>query len=841
MSFDAKHGTQVKLRSQIWFDNPDDPDMTALYIERYMNWGLTREELQSGKPLIGIAQSGSDLSPCNRHHIVLAQRVREGIREAGGIAFEFPVHPIQETGKRPTASLDRNLAYLGLVETLFGYPIDGVVLTTGCDKTTPSQLMAAATVNIPAIALSVGPMLNGWYKGQRTGSGTIKWLAKKMKSAGEIDWPEYFELVASSAPSPGFCNTMGTATTMNSLAEALGMMLPGCAAIPAPHKERGQIAYLTGRRIVEMVKEDLKPSQIMTREAFENAIVVNSAIGGSTNAPIHLNAIAAHLGIALTNDDWEQDRPRDSAAPRPAAGRPLPRRGLSPRRRRAGGRGGADGGGHAAASGGAHRQRQDDGRELQGQAELGPRGDPHLRQADREGGGLPQPQGQPLRLRHHEDERDLEGVPRPLSLQSERPGRLRGHAPSSSTGARTITSASTIRRSASTRTAILIIRGTGPIGYPGGAEVVNMQPPDALLQRGINELPCIGDGRQSGTSGSPSILNASPEAAVGGGLALVKTGDRIRIDLNKRTANILISDEELAKRRAEVKAKLGNGGLSYVPHSQTPWQEIQRQIVDQFDHGMVLKPAVKYRDVAHQSIRATIIERTHSSERDMTERRIPLPRPPRARRHLRHAESLGHGHGEAARGSRLRGDRHVVARRWPGRWRGRRDGEVARDIAIATPSSSSRRAGCRSTAISRTATGTTPAEVAETIRQTIDAGVAGCSIEDSDRRRARSRSMTARMRSSASAAARAAIPKSGSDFVLTARCEAYLTGHDAPLGEGVERLGERRPAPMSSMPAACREAEDRARSSRRCRVPVNVLGGLGAVERLSCARWKSSA
>ena len=427
MSFDAKHGTQVKLRSQIWFDNPDDPDMTALYIERYMNWGLTREELQSGRPLIGIAQSGSDLSPCNRHHIVLAQRVREGIREAGGIAFEFPVHPIQETGKRPTAALDRNLAYLGLVETLFGYPLDGVVLTTGCDKTTPSQLMAAATVNIPAIALSVGPMLNGWYKGQRTGSGTIKWLAKKMKSAGEIDWPEYFELVASSAPSPGFCNTMGTATTMNSLAEALGMMLPGCAAIPAPHKERGQIAYLTGRRIVEMVREDLKPSQIMTREAFENAIVINSAIGGSTNAPIHLNAIAAHLGIALTNDDWERI---GHAIPLLLDLQPAGRF-LGEDYHRAGGvpavvaellEGGMLPHPEALTVNGKTM-----GENCRGQAELGPRGDPHLRQSDREGGGLPQSQGQPLQLRHHEDERDLGRVPQALSLEPERPGSLRGH------------------------------------------------------------------------------------------------------------------------------------------------------------------------------------------------------------------------------------------------------------------------------------------------------------------------------------------------------------------------------------------------------------------------------
>ena len=295
-----------KLRSRKWFDNPDNPDMTALYLERYMNYGLTREELSSGKPIIGIAQSGSDLSPCNRHHLVLAERVREGIREAGGIAFEFPVHPIQETGKRPTASLDRNLAYLGLVEILYGYPLDGVVLTTGCDKTTPSQLMAAATVDIPAIVLSGGPMLNGWFRGERTGSGTIVWKARQMYATGEITYEQFVELVASSAPSPGHCNTMGTASTMNSLAEALGMSLPGCAAPPAPHKERAQLAYLTGKRIVDMVWEDLRPSKIMTREAFENVIVVNSAIGGSTNAPIHFNAIAKHIGVELDNDDWEK-------------------------------------------------------------------------------------------------------------------------------------------------------------------------------------------------------------------------------------------------------------------------------------------------------------------------------------------------------------------------------------------------------------------------------------------------------------------------------------------------------------------------------------------------------
>ena len=342
MTYRNKNGGTVKLRSQLWFDNPEDPEMTALYLERYLNWGLTREELQSGRPLIGIAQTGSDLAPCNRHHLVLAQRVREGIREQGGIAFEFPVHPIQETGKRPTAALDRNLAYLGLVETLFGYPLDGVVLTTGCDKTTPALLMAAATVNIPAIALSVGPMLNGWYKGQRTGSGTIKWHAKKELAAGNISQQEYVELVASSAPSPGFCNTMGTATTMNSLTEALGMMLPGCAAIPAPHKERGAIAYRTGRRIVEMVLQEMRPADILTRGAFENAIVVNSAIGGSTNAPIHLNAIARHLGIELTNADWENlGYEIPLLVDMQPAGR-VPRRGLPPCWRRAGGHRRAD-------------------------------------------------------------------------------------------------------------------------------------------------------------------------------------------------------------------------------------------------------------------------------------------------------------------------------------------------------------------------------------------------------------------------------------------------------------------------------------------------------------------
>ena len=588
---------KIKLRSRLWFDNPDDRDMTALYIERYMNWGLTREELQSGKPIIGIAQTGSDLSPCNRHHIILAERVREGIREAGGIAMEFPVHPIQETGKRPTASLDRNLAYLGLVETLFGYPLDGVVLTIGCDKTTPACLMAAATANIPAIALSVGPMLNGWYKGQRTGSGTIKWHAKKELSAGNLDYQEYTDIIASSAPSPGYCNTMGTATTMNSLTEVLGMSLPGSAAIPAVHKERAACAYHTGKRIVEMVWEDLKPSDIMVREAFENAIVVNSAIGGSTNAPIHLAAIARHLGVALDNDDWQR------------IGHEIPLLlDLQP----------------------AGRFLGEDFHHAGGVPAI----IAELLQADL----LPHPQigtangksiGENCQGLFTGDREVIRTVAKPM-LQQAGFLNLKGNLFTSAIMKTSVISDEFRDRYLSNpddlnafegravvfdgredyharindpaleidEYTLLFMRGAGPIGYPGGAEVVNMQPPDALLKRGITSLPCIGDGRQSGTSGSPSILNASPEAAIGGGLALLKTGDRVRIDLNKSSANILIDEAELETRRAEIKAQLAKGGLDYVPEHQTPWQEIQRAIVDQFDEGMVLKPAVKYRDVA---------------------------------------------------------------------------------------------------------------------------------------------------------------------------------------------------------------------------------------------------
>ncbi|MBM3226014.1 MAG: dihydroxy-acid dehydratase family protein [Candidatus Tectomicrobia bacterium] len=581
-----------RLRSRQWFNNPDNPDMTALYLERYMNFGLTRAELQAGKPIIGIAQSGSDLSPCNRHHLVLAERVREGIREAGGIAFEFPVHPIQETGKRPTASLDRNLAYLGLVEILYGYPIDGVVLTTGCDKTTPSQLMAAATVDIPAIVLSGGPMLNGWFRGERTGSGTIVWKARQLYAAGEINYEQFVELVASSAPSPGHCNTMGTASTMNSLAEALGMSLPGCAAIPAPHKERAQIAYATGKRIVEMVWEDLRPSKIMTREAFENVIVVNSAIGGSTNAPIHMNAIARHIGISLENDDWER------------LGYEIP---LLVNLQPAGFYLGEEY--HRAGGVPAVVNR------------LMKEGKIHTEALTVNGKTI----GQNCQNRPVQDDDVILPYDRPLKEQA---GflNMKGNLFESAIMKTSVISEEFRQRYLANpkdpnafegtaivfdgpedyhhriddpqlnidETCLLFIRGTGPQGYPGAAEVVNMRPPADLIKQGIRELPCIGDGRQSGTSGSPSILNASPEAATGGGLAILKTGDRVRIDLNKRTADILISKAEIKKRQTA----LARAGGYPIPEHQTPWQEIQRGMVDELSNGMVLKPAVKYQRIA---------------------------------------------------------------------------------------------------------------------------------------------------------------------------------------------------------------------------------------------------
>jgi dihydroxy-acid dehydratase len=586
--------TKKKFRSQEWFDNPDNPGMTALYLERYLNFGLTREELQSGKPLIGIAQTGSDLSPCNRHHIELAKRVRAGIEAAGGIPFEFPVHPIQETGKRPTASLDRNLAYLGLVEVLYGYPIDGVVLTIGCDKTTPALLMAAATVNIPAITLSVGPMLNGWHRGERTGSGTIVWKMREKLAEGEIDYEQFMQIVASSAPSVGYCNTMGTATTMNSLAEALGMSLPGTAAIPAPYRERGQSAYNSGKRIVEMVHEDLKPSDIMTREAFENAIVINSAIGGSTNAPIHLNAIARHLGVPLTNDDWQavgQKIPMlvnlqpvgeylgedyYHAGGVPAVVNELLKAGLLPHP-------------DALTVTGAGIGPNSASFENLDEKVIRPVSDPirqHAGFINLKGNLFDSAIMKTSAISKEFRDRYLSNPNDPEAFEGKAvvfdgPEDYHARIEDPALGIDEFT--------------LLFMRGAGPVGYPGGAEVVNMQPPAYLLKKGVHSLPCIGDGRQSGTSGSPSILNASPEAAVGGGLALLKSGDRVRIDLKKGTADILISDEELAARRAAMN---GNGGYHYPKH-QTPWQEIQRSMVDQFDEGMVLKPAVKYRDVAH--------------------------------------------------------------------------------------------------------------------------------------------------------------------------------------------------------------------------------------------------
>lgn len=588
--------SKKRLRSREWFDIPGDPSATALHIERYTNFGITAAELRSGKPIIGIAQTGSDLVPCNRIHIDLARRIREGIREAGGIAIEFPVHPIQESGKRPTAALDRNLQYLSLVEVLFGYPIDGVVLTTGCDKTTPAMIMGAATVDIPAIALSGGPMMNGYWRGQLAGSGTIVWEARKLLAAGEIDDEEFIQLVADATPSPGHCNTMGTATTMNSLAEALGISLSGSAAIPAPLKERAAIAYRTGLRIVEMVEEDLTPSRILTRKAFENAIRVNSAIGGSTNAPIHINAIASHIGVALDIGEWETI-----------------------------------------------------GLDIPLLVNLQPAGE-YLGEAYHLAGGVPAVMHELLRAgKLHGDALTCDGTTIAENC-SDSPSRnhdvIRSYADPMKENAGFAVLRGNLCDAAIMKTSvigddfrkrylsrpghenvfevraivfegpedyharindaalnidadcILVIRGCGPVGYPGSAEVVNMQPPDQLIKQGIRELPTLGDGRQSGTSGSPSILNVSPESAVGGGLAILVTGDTVRIDLNTGTLDVLLDDDTLDARRQALE--------EVVIEHQTPWQEIYRNTVGQLAGGGIIELAAKY-----QRIRKTLPRHSH--------------------------------------------------------------------------------------------------------------------------------------------------------------------------------------------------------------------------------------
>ena len=574
-----------RLRSRAWFDDPHDPGMTALYLERYLNYGLTREELQSGRPIIGIAQTGSDLAPCNRHHLQLASRVKDGIRDAGGVPIEFPIHPIQETGKRPTAALDRNLAYLSLVEVLHGYPLDGVVLTTGCDKTTPACLMGAATVNIPAIVLSGGPMLDGWWNGRLAGSGTVIWEARRLLATGRIDTEQFMRIAASSAPSVGHCNTMGTALSMNALAEALGMSLPGCAAIPAPHRERGWMAYETGRRIVAMVRENLRPSDILTRAAFENAIAVASAIGASSNCPPHIIAIARHIGVELTIEDWQSigaDIPLLVDC-QPAG------RFLGERFHRAGG------------VPAVMKELLDAGR-LQGEAitVTGMSVTANL-------AAVPAPDREVIRaydqpLKEKAGFIVLSGnlfdnaVMKVSVIDPEFRNRFLADPPDVFEGRAIVFEGPEDYHAriedpglGVDERSILVIRNCGPVGYPGSAEVVNMQPPTALLARGIPALPTMGDGRQSGTSGSPSILNVSPEAAVGGGLALLRTGDRVRIDLNTRRVDVLIDAAELARRRA-----------AWTPPAlehKTPWEEIYRSLVGQLGTGACLEPATLYLDI----------------------------------------------------------------------------------------------------------------------------------------------------------------------------------------------------------------------------------------------------
>ncbi|MBI6633403.1 dihydroxy-acid dehydratase family protein [Pseudomonas paralactis] len=582
---------KCRLRSEQWFNDPAHADMTALYVERYMNYGMTREELQSGRPIIGIAQTGSDLTPCNRHHLELAQRIKAGIRDAGGIPMEFPVHPIAEQSRRPTAALDRNLAYLGLVEILHGYPLDGVVLTTGCDKTTPACLMAAATTDLPAIVLSGGPMLDGHHKGELIGSGTVLWHARNLMAAGEIDYEGFMEMTTAASPSVGHCNTMGTALSMNALAEALGMSLPGCASIPAPYRERGQMAYATGKRICELVLQDIRPSQIMTREAFENAIAVASALGASSNCPPHLIAIARHMGVELSLDDWQrigEDVPLlVNCMP---AGKYL-------------GEGFHRAGGVPAVM----HELQKAGRLHQDCATVSGKTIGEIVSSTLTSNpDVIYPFETPLK--HRAGFIVLSGnffdsAIMKMSVVGEafRKTYLSEPGAENSFEARAIVFEGPEDYHARIddpaldidERCILVIRGVGTVGYPGSAEVVNMAPPAALIKQGIDSLPCLGDGRQSGTSASPSILNMSPEAAVGGGLALLKTNDRLKVDLNTRTVNLLIDEAEMSRRRGEWTPN--------IPPSQTPWQELYRQLVGQLSTGGCLEPATLHLRVIARS------------------------------------------------------------------------------------------------------------------------------------------------------------------------------------------------------------------------------------------------
>jgi dihydroxy-acid dehydratase len=585
----TQENTKRRYRSQDWFDNEERIDMTALYLERFMNYGITPDELRSGKPIIGIAQSGSDISPCNRIHLELAKRVREGIRDAGGIPMEFPLHPIFENCRRPTAALDRNLAYLGLVEILHGYPIDAVVLTTGCDKTTPSQLMAAAQVDIPAIVLSGGPMLDGWFEGELVGSGAAIWKGRRRLAAGEIDEQKFIDIATASAPSAGHCNTMGTASTMNAIAEALGMSLTGCSAIPAPYRERGQMAYETGKRIVELAQQDIRPSTILTRDAFIDAIVVNAAIGGSSNAQPHIVAMARHAGHDITPEDWMTygyDVPLllnmqpagkylgerfHRAGGVPAIMWELEQKGLLRSKR-------------PTVSGRTMAENLV-GRESPDREVITPFDQPLKTKA-----GFMVLKGNLF---------DFAIMKTSVISQAFRARYLSKPGAENSFECKVVVFDGSddyhhrINDPALNidEDTMLVIRGSGPIGWPGSAEVVNMQPPDHLIKKGINALPTLGDGRQSGTSDSPSILNASPESAAGGNLALLRTGDRVRVDLNTGSCNVLLSDEELEARRKDAPPA--------IPPNQTPWQEIYRNTVGQLHTGAVMEPALKYKDIGH--------------------------------------------------------------------------------------------------------------------------------------------------------------------------------------------------------------------------------------------------
>lgn len=532
----SPHGTPVSLRTRHWYDGSSRDN----YIHRsWMKRGLP-DDAFSGKPMIGICNSASDLTPCNQHLDELAEFVKRGVWEAGGVPLEFPVTSLGETQIQPTAALLRNLMAMDVEESIRCNPLDGVVLLSGCDKTTPAMLMGAASVDLPTIMLTGGPMLTGRHRGAPLGSATDMWRMSEEVRAGTMSAEEFVATESSMTRSAGHCNPMGTASTMASMAEALGMTLPQSASIPAPDTRRKQLAHLTGRRIVQMVNEDLRPSKVMTRHAFENAVKVLSAIGGSTNAVIHLLAIAGRVGVPLTLDDIDRIGSRlpllvdiMPAGNRlmedffEAGGIPALMAELSSILE-----------GDALAVTGRPIRESWQGRTTSDPTMIRSLNEPITAEAGIAvlRGNLC-PQGAVVKPSAASPELLVHTGPA-LVFDSIEDFKARVDDPMLDVTAETV----------------LVLRGCGPRGYPGMPEVGNMPLPEKMLKAGVRDMVRISDARMSGTAFGTTVLHVAPESTLGGPLALVETGDRITLDVPSRTLTLHVSDEELELRRKKWRA-----------------------------------------------------------------------------------------------------------------------------------------------------------------------------------------------------------------------------------------------------------------------------------------------